>query len=102
MAGIKMRATSVSTVLVAVTDQLRRTRIKHTLEQIDCVDLIGDSVNLSALLQQCSNRQPNIVVLDFNVSESELLDIADQIHARSESTKVMLLDRECRAKDIDR
>ena len=95
-----MRAITVSTVLVAVTDQLRRTRMKHTLEQIDSVNLIGDSVNLLALLQQCVNRQPNIVILDFNLAEEELVDVLDQIQARSKSTKIMFLDTDCKGKDI--
>ncbi|HEY9755731.1 MAG TPA: response regulator transcription factor [Oculatellaceae cyanobacterium] len=95
-----MRANTVSSVLVAVTDQLRRTRIKHTLELINSAHVIGDSVNVSALLQQCTQRQPDIVVLDLDISEAELLELASQIQTRSPQTKIILLDRECKSKDL--
>jgi DNA-binding NarL/FixJ family response regulator len=95
-----MHATDVPTVLIAVIDQLRRTRIKHTLDQAEKVNLIGDSVNLTALMQQCQNRQPNVVVLDFSVSEADHLDIADQIRSRSPNTKIMLLDQLCKTSEL--
>jgi DNA-binding NarL/FixJ family response regulator len=95
-----MREINTSTVLVAVMDQLRRTRIKHTLEQIESIELIGDSVNLSALLQQCVYREPDIVVLDLSVNDPDIIDIAEQIRARSKSTKIMLLDHVCKTPEI--
>jgi DNA-binding NarL/FixJ family response regulator len=98
--GLSMRANIVSSVLVAVTDQLRRTRIKHTLELINSANVIGDSVNVSALLQQCTQRQPNIVILDLDISENEMLELSSQIQSRSPQTKIVLLDRQCRSKDL--
>jgi DNA-binding NarL/FixJ family response regulator len=95
-----MREINTSTVLVAVMDQLRRTRIKHTLEQIESIELIGDSVNLSALLQQCVYREPDIVVLDLSVNDPDIIDIAEQIRARSKNTKIMLLDHVCKTSEI--
>ena len=95
-----MREINTSTVLVAVIDQLRRTRIKHTLEQIESIELIGDSVNLSALLQQCMYREPDIVILDLSVTEPDIIEIAEQIRSRSKNTKIMLLDHVCKANEI--
>jgi DNA-binding NarL/FixJ family response regulator len=95
-----MREINTSTVLVAVMDQLRRTRIKHTLEQLEGIEIIGDSVNLSALLQQCVYREPDIVVLDLGVNDPDIIDIAEQIKARSKNTKIMLLDHICKTTEI--
>jgi DNA-binding NarL/FixJ family response regulator len=97
---VTMREINTSTVLVAVIDQFRRTRIKHTLEHTEGIELIGDSVNLSALLQQCVYREPDIVVLDLGVIDEDIIDIAEQIRTRSKNTKIMLLDHVCKTTEI--
>jgi DNA-binding NarL/FixJ family response regulator len=95
-----MKEINTSTVLIAVIDQLRRTRIKHTLEQIEGVELVGDSVNLSALLQQCVYREPDIVVLDLSVTDPDVVEIAEQIRLRSKNTRIMLLDKVCKPQEM--
>jgi len=81
-------------------DQLRRTRIKHLVEQIEQVHLLGDSVNPTGLLQQVQCRQPDIVFLDLDLQHDAISELASQINQRSPGTKIMMLDYNCRPADI--
>lgn len=78
-------------VLVAATDQELRSNLLNILESDHDLDVIGDVDKAVELMELIQASNPEVLILDENLTDAQSLDLAADINLKYPLTQVILL-----------